>query len=331
MKDFYNEWDWYAAEWIRNLQKAGHLPGGPVDERSITEITVQDLAGCHNAHFFAGIGGWPRALRLAGWPESRPVWTGSCPCQPFSTAGKARGVGDERHLWPAFLRLISEYLPPVIFGEQVESEDGRLWLAGVRVDLEKLGYAVGAADLCAAGVSAPHRRQRLYWVADRPSVGRDEGRGQAPERQSDASGRRQAGRLEHPAGERAGRAAAPLQGGNGTQDGVPGAAGAALRLGHADGEGQSERVGLRGDDAAPAGAAPGEATQQAGYWDAYDIAICTEADGPRARRIEPGTFPLVDGVPNRVGKLRAYGNAINPEVAAVFVRAYLDLHRTAGL
>lgn len=325
MKDFYNEWDWYAAAWLRNLQVAGQIPEGPVDERSIKEIAVQDLAGFRRVHFFAGIGGWPLALRLAGWPESRPVWTGSCPCQPFSTAGKARGVGDERHLWPAFLRLIAERLPPVVFGEQVESQDGRLWLAGVRVDLEKLGYAIGSADLCAAGVSAPNRRQRLYWVADRSGVGRDAGRGQAPTRQSDAPGSRQAGCLEHPAGERAKRAAEALQGGNGAQDGIPGATGSTLRVGNPDGSRRPIRVGFRGDDAASAGASAGEAPQQAGYWDAYDIAICTEADGPRARRIEPGTFPVVDGVPNRVGKLRAYGNAINPWVAAEFVRSYLEV------
>ena len=63
-------------------------------------------------------------------------------------------------------RLIAESGPAVVFGEQVASKDGRQWLAGVRADLETLGYGVGAADLCAAGVGAPHIRQRLFWVAD---------------------------------------------------------------------------------------------------------------------------------------------------------------------
>lgn len=87
-------------------------------------------------------------------------------CQPFSNAGKQRGTDDHRHLWPVFHALVEQCRPPVIFGEQVPSKLGRAWLAAVRADLETLGYAVGAADLCAAGAGAPHIRQRLYWVAN---------------------------------------------------------------------------------------------------------------------------------------------------------------------
>ncbi|MCL2649049.1 MAG: DNA cytosine methyltransferase [Phycisphaerales bacterium] len=130
----------------------------------------QDLREFTQVHLFAGIGGWSHALRLAGWPDDRPVWTGSCPCQPFSQAGKKLAQKDDRDLWPEFFRLIRECRPPTIFGEQVTSELGRQWLAGVRTDLEAPGYAVGAADLCAASVGSPHIRQRLFWVAhaDRP-------------------------------------------------------------------------------------------------------------------------------------------------------------------
>ena len=122
-----------------------------------------DLAGYRQCHFFAGIGVWSHALRLADWPDDRPVWTGSCPCQPFSAAGARKGSDDHRHLWPEFARLIGERRPSVVFGEQVASKDGRAWLHAVRSDLEGMGYAVGAADLCAAGVGAPHIRQRLHW------------------------------------------------------------------------------------------------------------------------------------------------------------------------
>lgn len=142
------------------------IPKGEVDERSIREIEPSDLKGFVQCHFFAGVGGWSFALDLAGWPADRPVWTGSCPCQPFSSAGRRAGASDERHLWPVWYGLIQERRPSTVLGEQVESADGRPWLAGVRADLELLGYAVGAADLCAASVGAKHVRQRLWWVAD---------------------------------------------------------------------------------------------------------------------------------------------------------------------
>jgi DNA (cytosine-5)-methyltransferase 1 len=169
--NYYNEFDPHAAAWLRELINQGHVPQGEVDTRSITDVTPNDLKSFTQCHFFAGIGGWSHALQLAGWPEDRPVWTGSCPCQPFSVAGKGLGTADERHLWPVFANLIRECRPSAVFGEQVASKAGREWLAGVRADLEGMGYAVGAADLCAAGAGAPHIRQRLYWVADTPMYG----------------------------------------------------------------------------------------------------------------------------------------------------------------
>jgi DNA (cytosine-5)-methyltransferase 1 len=166
MSAYYNEIDTYAAQWLRNLISGGHIAPGEVDERSIVDVQPDDLKGFTQCHFFAGIGGWSYALRIAGWPDSRAAWTGSCPCQPLSIAGQQKGHADERHLWPAFYSLIEECKPSVVFGEQVASPDGREWFAGVRADMEDLGYACGAADLCAAGVGAPHPRQRLYWLAD---------------------------------------------------------------------------------------------------------------------------------------------------------------------
>jgi DNA (cytosine-5)-methyltransferase 1 len=162
---YYNENDRFAAAWLRELIKENLIAHGEVDERSICDVAGSDLNGFTQHHFFAGIGGWSYALRLAGWPDDKPVWTGSCPCQPFSAAGKRQGEADPRHLWPDFRRLITIGNPATIFGEQVASKDGRDWFAGVRTDLEALGYAVGSADLCAASVGAPQIRQRLYWIA----------------------------------------------------------------------------------------------------------------------------------------------------------------------
>lgn len=166
MTAYYNEIDPFAAQWLRNLIDAGHIAPGVVDTRSIEEVTPNDLNGFKQCHFFAGIGIWSYALRRAGWADDRHVWTGSCPCQPFSQSGKRAGVTDERHLWPHFHYLIEQCRPEIIFGEQVASKDGLAWFDIVQADLEGAGYAATAFDLCAAGVGAPHIRQRLYWVGD---------------------------------------------------------------------------------------------------------------------------------------------------------------------
>ncbi len=170
---YYNEHDPKAAAWLRELIKGGHIAAGVVDERSIVDVKPDDLAGYTQCHFFAGIGGWSYALRLAGWADDRSVWTGSCPCQPFSAVGKRRGPADPRHLWPEFFRLISQCKPSVVFGEQIAGGGGPEWLAGVRADLEGAAYAVGAANLPAGGFGAPHKRERLWFVA----VGNTEGIG----------------------------------------------------------------------------------------------------------------------------------------------------------
>jgi DNA (cytosine-5)-methyltransferase 1 len=292
---FYNDNEPYAAQWLRNLISAGHLPKGEVDERSIEEIQPDECGS--TSHFFAGIGGWPYALRLAGWPDECPVWTGSCPCQPFSAAGKSRGVGDERHLWPAFRRLIAERRPTALFGEQVASKAGRLWLAGVRADLERMGYAVGAADLAAASVGAPHIRQRLYWVAYAECE-----RLEGAEQQRKWEREQQRSRNESLSG------------------GVGNTAGKRLQ------DGRERQC---------------EVNKATSAWS--DSERIQFSDG-KSRRIEPGTFPLVAGIPKgmvrgsdssvainpqaspdgRVMRLRGYGNSIIPQVAAEFVMAFME-------
>ena len=164
MAAYYNEIEPYAAQWLRNLIEAGHIAPGDVDERSIVDVRPGDLSGYTQCHFFAGLGGWSYALRLAGWPDDWPVWTGSCPCQPFSVSGKRKGFADERHLWPVFQRLIQVGRPPVLFGEQVARAPD--WLRLVRGDLVEMGYAVGAIPMEAASADADHFRDRYWFVAD---------------------------------------------------------------------------------------------------------------------------------------------------------------------
>jgi len=177
MSVYYNEIDPKAAAWLRELIKQGHIADGVVDERSIRDVRPSELGDFIQCHFFAGIGVWSYALRQAGWPDDRPVWTGSCPCQPFSTAGKRKGFDDERHLWPDFHWLIKQCRPVAVFGEQVAGKDGETWIDLVQSDLEREGYQSGVCITAACGFGAPHQRRRLYWcaVADNKRNGRGAG------------------------------------------------------------------------------------------------------------------------------------------------------------
>jgi DNA (cytosine-5)-methyltransferase 1 len=176
MSAYYNEYNRHAAATLRQLMRKGLIAQGVVDERPIQLVQPSDLRGFTQHHFFAGIGGWSRGCRLAGWPDDKPVCTVSCPCQSFSDAGAGRGFDDERHLWPEFFRLVVGYRFATIFGEQVEAAVRRgqgveSWLDLVRSDLVgKAGYDFGAAVFPAAFVGAPHLRERLYFVADSDGI-----------------------------------------------------------------------------------------------------------------------------------------------------------------
>lgn len=336
--NFYNEIDPYAAQWLRNLIEAGHIPDGVVDERSIEDITPDELRPYTQCHFFAGIAGWSHALALAGWPSDRPVWTGSCPCQPFSAAGKGAGFDDQRHLWPAWFHLIRECRPAVVFGEQVASKDAEPWVDLVHADLETVGYAFGCVPFPAAGIGAPHIRDRNYWcgvgLADTDDA-RLEGRQGTSERAAErpAWPRGVAGGVDdtnggHPSAEREQRGGGQRQ---------QSADGGAFRLANTDGEVQGGRRVRRPGEGAGASvgstcerssglreADGGNASPLHGFWRAADWLLCRDG---KWRPVEPGSFPLAHGIPGRVGRLRAYGNAIVPQEAAEFVASFLDIEQ----
>jgi DNA (cytosine-5)-methyltransferase 1 len=322
--NYYNEFDPYAAQWLRNLIDAGHLPKGEVDSRSIKDVKASELTGYTQCHFFAGLGGWSHALRLAGWPEDRPVWTGSCPCQPFSAAGKGAGAADERHLWPVWFNLIRECRPDVIFGEQVEAAINHGWLDLVQADLEGEGYACGAVGLPAGGVGAPHIRQRLWFVADQLGVAtrnRSEMRGALHGKlrgERFAEGRKPSSLADTQHTERG--AERQIDTDAHGRDGL-GRGGDVDQLGNnnnkgSQGHGQS---GEQHDAEGRQGAQRHNPTPS--FWINCDWLPCRDG---KARPVEPGTFPLAHGVSGRVGRLRAYGNAIVPQVAQTFIEAYLE-------
>jgi DNA (cytosine-5)-methyltransferase 1 len=340
MTAFYNEIDPYAAAWLRNLIKEGLIPDGEVSTHSIVDLRPSDLSGFDQCHFFAGIGGWSQALHLAGWAPDRPVWTGSCPCQPFSVAGKGAGTDDPRHLWPHFHRLIAACRPPVVLGEQVAGKAGYGWFDGVRADLEATGYAGRAVDIPALAVNAPHIRQRLYWVACDMANAKQHGHGR---KASPAHHNKQEG--DGPADQHGGRGGSSVcshmadtdEGGRGRRphdgdgecDGQAGgrvedhsvAAGGSedhLDVADANVSGLRQRHGNNppaghGHTAAPEG--------RSGHWDDY---IWAGGSDGKARRIEPCIPLLANGVSNRVGRLRAYGNAIVAPLAAQVVKALME-------
>ena len=326
--NYYNEIEPYAAEWLRNLIKAGEIAPGDVDERDIRDVTPAELVGYTQCHFFAGIGGWSRALRLAGWPDDRPVWTGSCPCQSFSAAGQGKGFADERHLWPSWFHLIRVCKPPVIFGEQVASKLALSWLDLVFDDLEAEGYSCGAADLCAAGVGAPHIRQRLWFVA---SLGQDTSRFRRG-RWGDGDKAGEQGALQTeglcPTGLVANSHECPnLRGEPRPKFGAVSEEDGGMRtVADADRGRQSSKGLLRSISEKTGGSGQeyflgDESTGN--FWSSCEWLPCRDG---KWRPTQPGIQPLAHGVPARVGKLRAAGNAIVPEIAMEFVKVFLDKH-----
>ena len=380
--NYYGEWDPKAAAWLRELIAQGLIPAGEVDTRSITEVRATDLVGFAQCHFFAGIGGWSEALRIARWPADRAIWTGSAPCQPFSCAGKGKGHADERHLWPEMFRLVRECRPSVVIGEQVESAVRHGWLDGVFADLEGADYACGAVVLGAHSAGAPHIRQRLFWVADAQGMQRD-GREREGD-QAGSAGFADGSRMGDTQGERCGETGIDreqpeeriagagcglehtieqgLEGhaGNGNDRHEPGrerasetrSASSASAVGERLGDSESHdqrREWQSGESHGRQGAVGGPMP-----WSDYEIIQCRDGKSRRIpRQPQPGIQRVADGIPaavdlggaetgfplawqdvpgpkgrrgkikNRAMMLKGFGNAINPYVAAKFIKAAL--------
>lgn len=318
MTAYYNDINEDAAAVLHAQIEDGVIPHGVVDTRSIKDVHPNDLIGFTQCHFFAGGGLWPLAARMAGWPDDRPIWTGSCPCQPFSQAGRGAGTDDPRHLWPDLYRLMRARRPPVAMGEQVAGSLGYRWFDGVRIDLAKEDYSSRSVDIPALAVDAPHERNRQYWVAmDDTNV--------AWERQpqgtvSEFGGRSvyaDAGNLVDTAGvgRRERRTEPELRGGRPAPS-------VSNVLGLADRFGNGQQISSPGGDTTiqrPGGHAH---PHRNGSWWA-DAEWITCHDG-KTRRTKPGLPLLVNGFPGRVGLWSIAGNAISPVLAAEVVAAFID-------
>jgi DNA (cytosine-5)-methyltransferase 1 len=348
MTAYYNENDKQTCAWLRELIKQNLIAPGDVDERDIRDVKADELIRYAQIHFFAGIGVWSYALRNAGWPDDRPVLTGSCPCQPFSSAGKKDGTKDKRHLWPEMFRLIAglpkSKRPPTIFGEQVAQKAGQAWFDAVQADLARENYAAGLVVFPACSVGAPHLRQRLYWFADNvddsnstgrfgPDGRRILGRGETAEgtRQTESAvsgvtdglanvqckrNLREIGdsrKTETETQERRQKRRADETWHNSPTDGVADHAGIGCEGVSQSGATQDARVTklCKNDGAGPTN----------GFWQYADWLWCRDE---KWRPVEPGLEPLVDRSAARVVRLRGYGNAIVAPQAQAFIESYLE-------
>ena len=150
MNAYYNDIEPFCCDVLEARIADGRIPAGKVDRRSITEVTPDDVAGFKQCHFFAGIGGFAYACRLAGWPDDRAIWTAGFPCQDISTAGRGAGIkkGTRSGLWREIFRLIRNVRPPLVVFENVPAIRtrgyDRIADAMARIDYSVRSVVVGA-------------------------------------------------------------------------------------------------------------------------------------------------------------------------------------------
>lgn len=358
MTVYYNEIDPSQADLLRNLIFAGVIAAGDVDTRDIRDVRPDDLRGYSQCHFFAGIGVWSYALRRAGWPDDMEVWTGSCPCQPFSAAGAGAGFSDERHLWPHWYHLIQECEPPALLGEQVASKDADSWVRLVQADMEGMAYGFEGVPFPAAGVGAPHIRDRLYWVAyaDNPRLegwdkligGRSTQRAVGTRRVAGSVGLdgKWWGAGNRSAASKVGRFFGIEGGGLADSDSDPCDEGCSLDGGR-NYRGDAQQGGGLGGRGLSGVWRTGK---NDGFWSDADWLLCRDN---KWRPVEPGSFPLAYGLARgmgsmpsgirrlaemagldgdslsraksyRIGGLRGYGNALNAEAATTFIECWIE-------
>lgn len=330
--------------------------------------------------FFAGIGGFDLGLERAGhecvgqieidpyarrvlerhWPDVRrfgdvrkldagelpdaELWCGGFPCQPFSSAGKRAGTCDKRNLWPAWCRLIAERRPRWVFGENVPgllSANGGGAFGAILGDLASLGYVCEWTIIGARDVGAPHRRERLWLVANLPDTHAD---GVWLKPKWCASPRRDNSVGERAEAEAGSRAPEPLD------DGAHG------HVAHADGGRLSvERLAQHGGELGAPRCEP-HGRGEGRRWDRQDVANAESvaertglrADGPRGERgrrssderrarcwcgrgepwcCDPADNPtqprlgrVASRVPRRVDRLACIGNSVVPLVVELIAR-----------
>ncbi len=239
--------------------------------------------------------------------EKPNVITGGYPCQPFSVAGKRQGEADDRHLWPEVARLIQEFNPDWFIGENVAGHI-TMGLDEVLSDLEGLGYAARPIVIPACAVDADHRRDRIWIVAHSKSI--RHGKGRRSEDVLKAYGRsyRQVFIKPGESGENVANSKRmrELQQEGGEQDQRRWAGNSSEVLANANGN-NAQRQQPRCHDSKN-GEDQGE--RQTGF-----------CGGARHWEAEPAVGRVANGIPRRVDRLRALGNAVVPQIPEIIGRA----------
>ena len=245
--------------------------------------------------------------------RSVTVISGGFPCQPFSVAGKRRGKEDDRYLWPEMCRVISEIRPAWVIGENVPGIVN-LALDTVLSDLESQGYACQTFIIPAAGVDAPHRRERICIVAYSGSRRCDGARNICNIRklQKGTSGQEQAGQIE-----RSGKVSADVSHSNTVRCNMWGSE--RERVQRPNAPRHEANSGCK--DVANANRAGLERTEQCkndgrkiggGTQSAAGATSERSSDEGRYWPIEPDVGRVANGIPSRVDRLKCLGNAVVP-------------------
>lgn len=268
------------------------------------------------------------------------ILTGGFPCQPYSISGKRKGKEDERHLWPEMLRAVREIQPTYVVGENVSgliNWDGGLVFDEVQTDLEAQGYEVFPYVLPACAKNAPHRRDRVWFIAYSHNARANNGSRINAEWQKENEGREGQPQFKHRTNGGNGIAENANTNGRGSKFGKEksgigkfGNAGTGNneQLQTNDGEVgnlcDTESKGLEGQEQWHT-EGQGE-RYRTGYlradWNEWPTksAICGGDDG-LPRELDTITFPKW-----RTESIKAYGNAIVPQVAFEIFKAIMDVH-----